>query len=112
MAELYPALVAALAPSASPTCTSCTSVTRRSCAASATAGRRVLCSTEPAPTSIAVPRTCDDGLADAVSVGALALANPDVVARIAGDAPMNEPDRATLYGGGAQGYTDYPRLAA
>ena len=53
-----------------------------------------------------------DGLADAVSVGALALANPDLVSRIARGAAMNEPDRTTLYGGGEHGYTDYPRLAA
>ena len=47
-----------------------------------------------------------------ISVGALALANPDLVARIRTGAAMNEPDRATLYGGGEHGYTDYPRLAA
>lgn len=53
-----------------------------------------------------------DGLADVVSVGALALANPDLIDRITAGAAMNEPDRATLYGGGERGYTDYPRLAA
>jgi N-ethylmaleimide reductase len=53
-----------------------------------------------------------DGLADVVSVGALALANPDLVARITAGAAMNDPDRSTLYGGGERGYTDYPRLAA
>lgn len=53
-----------------------------------------------------------DGLADVVSVGALALANPDLVARIAAGAAMNDPDHSTLYGGGERGYTDYPRLAA
>ncbi|MET4158465.1 alkene reductase [Agromyces sp. PvR057] len=53
-----------------------------------------------------------DGLADVVSVGALALANPDLVARITAGAPMNAADRATLYGGTEAGYTDYPRLAA
>ncbi|MDB5939730.1 MAG: alkene reductase, partial [Polaromonas sp.] len=26
------------------------------------------------------------------------------------DAPLNEPDKATFYGGGAEGYTDYPAL--
>ena len=53
-----------------------------------------------------------DGLADVVSVGALALANPDLVARITAGAAMNDPDRSTLYGGGERGYTDYPRIAA
>ncbi|WP_022892968.1 alkene reductase [Agromyces subbeticus] len=53
-----------------------------------------------------------DGLADVVSVGQLALANPDLIDRITAGAPMNDPDRGTLYGGGERGYTDYPRLAA
>jgi N-ethylmaleimide reductase len=53
-----------------------------------------------------------DGLADVISVGSLALANPDLVARIRTGAEMNEADRATLYGGAEHGYTDYPRLAA
>jgi N-ethylmaleimide reductase len=53
-----------------------------------------------------------DGLADVISVGSLALANPDLAARIRAGADMNEPDRATLYGGAAHGYTDYPRLSA
>ncbi|MGK3949970.1 alkene reductase [Microbacterium sp. K2] len=51
-----------------------------------------------------------DGLADVVSVGALALANPDLIDRIIARAPLNEPDRATFYGGDERGYTDYPRL--
>lgn len=53
-----------------------------------------------------------DGLADVVSVGTLALANPDLTARIRARASMNQPDRTTFYGGGEHGYTDYPRLAA
>ncbi|MFK4834347.1 alkene reductase [Microbacterium sp. ZW T2_14] len=54
----------------------------------------------------------NDGLADVISVGSLALANPDLLARIRTGAAMNEPDRATLYGGAEHGYTDYPLLAA
>jgi N-ethylmaleimide reductase len=50
----------------------------------------------------------DDGTADLVSVGALALANPDLVERLRSDAPLNTPDPATFYGGGVAGYTDYP----
>ncbi|MDQ2699288.1 MAG: alkene reductase [Actinomycetota bacterium] len=53
-----------------------------------------------------------DGLADVVSVGSLALANPDLIERITSGAAMNAPDRSTLYGGAERGYTDYPRLAA
>ncbi|MFI0237830.1 alkene reductase [Streptomyces sp. NPDC016845] len=49
-----------------------------------------------------------DGLADVVTVGATALANPDLVDRIRSGAPLNTPDPATFYGGGAGGYTDYP----
>lgn len=48
--------------------------------------------------------------ADAVSVGRLALANPDLVERWRDDAPLNEPDQETFYMGGPRGYTDYPAL--
>jgi N-ethylmaleimide reductase len=53
-----------------------------------------------------------DGLADAVAVGRAAIANPDLVERWRGGHPENEPNPATFYGPGAEGYTDYPRLAA
>ena len=51
-----------------------------------------------------------DGVADAVSIGRLFIANPDLVKRIALDAPLNASDPGTFYGGGAQGYVDYPTL--
>ncbi|MER7927289.1 alkene reductase [Streptomyces sp. NPDC096057] len=50
----------------------------------------------------------EDGLADVITVGSLALANPDLVERIRVGAPLNAPDPDTFYGGGAAGYTDYP----
>lgn len=50
------------------------------------------------------------GIADLVSAGALALANPDLPRRLQLGAPLNDPDPATFYGGGAQGYVDYPFL--
>ncbi|MER5476819.1 alkene reductase [Streptomyces sp. NPDC002734] len=53
-----------------------------------------------------------NGTADLISVGALALANPDLVQRLRSDAPLNSPDPATFYGGGAAGYTDYPTYTA
>ncbi|MGW3747151.1 alkene reductase [Streptomyces sp. NPDC005146] len=53
----------------------------------------------------------DSGLADVAPVGRWALANPDLVERLRLDAPLTEADPATLYGGGAAGYTDYPTLA-
>jgi len=48
------------------------------------------------------------GQADAVSVGRLFIANPDLVRRIAVGAPLNEGDPSTYYSGGANGYVDYP----
>ncbi|MGH6861668.1 MAG: alkene reductase, partial [Phyllobacterium sp.] len=51
-----------------------------------------------------------DGAADLVAFGKLFLANPDLVRRLRDHANFNEPDKATFYGGGAPGYTDYPAL--
>jgi len=52
------------------------------------------------------------GNADAVSIGRLFIANPDLVRRIALGAPLNEGDSATYYSGDAEGYVDYPTLDA
>ncbi|MGL3105198.1 alkene reductase [Bradyrhizobium sp. BR 1432] len=52
------------------------------------------------------------GLADLESYGQMVLANPDFVARLKANAPMNEADRNTFFGGAAQGYVDYPALSA
>lgn len=52
--------------------------------------------------------TLIDGLADAVVVGRAAIANPDLVRRWKDDLPVNEPNHATFYSDGAEGYTDYP----
>ena len=52
------------------------------------------------------------GLADLVPVGKLALANPDLVARLQKKAALNEPNPATFFSPGPAGYTDYPALAA
>ena len=51
-----------------------------------------------------------EGRADLVSLGVPALSNPDIVERWKRDAPLNDFDKATFYGGGAKGYTDYPFL--
>ncbi|WP_431281826.1 alkene reductase [Humitalea sp. 24SJ18S-53] len=53
-----------------------------------------------------------EGRADLVAFGRPFIANPDLVARLRQDAPLNTVNPATLYGGGAEGYTDYPALAA
>jgi 2,4-dienoyl-CoA reductase-like NADH-dependent reductase (Old Yellow Enzyme family) len=50
------------------------------------------------------------GHADMVAFGRQFIANPDLVARIAGNGPYNAPDPFSFYGGGARGYTDYPAL--
>jgi N-ethylmaleimide reductase len=51
-----------------------------------------------------------EGLADAVSLATLWLANPDLPVRIRAGGPFNQADRATYYGGDHRGYTDYPTL--
>ncbi|MEV0463723.1 alkene reductase [Nocardia tengchongensis] len=72
----------------------------------------------PHPTPEAFPATVDaatealeSGVADAISLGTLWLANPDLDARIQAGGPFNTPDQATFYGGNHIGYTDYPSLA-
>ena len=54
----------------------------------------------------------ESGFADAIAVGRLAIANPDLVARWERGTELNEPDPSTFYGPGAEGYTDYPTLAS
>ncbi|MCC5968507.1 MAG: alkene reductase [Pararhodobacter sp.] len=51
------------------------------------------------------------GKADLIAFGRPFIANPDLVARLQTGAPLAEMDRATLYGGGAGGYTDYPAFS-
>ncbi|MDB5567381.1 MAG: NADH:flavin oxidoreductase/NADH oxidase [Tardiphaga sp.] len=50
--------------------------------------------------------------ADLIAFGKPFISNPDLVERLKTGAPLNEPDKATFYGGGAKGYTDYPALSA
>jgi N-ethylmaleimide reductase len=50
------------------------------------------------------------GQADLVSYGRLFIANPDLPRRFAQNAPLNEPNPDTFYGGGPEGYIDYPTL--
>jgi N-ethylmaleimide reductase len=45
-----------------------------------------------------------------VAFGRLFIANPDLVERFRLNAPLNQPDRATFYGGGTEGYIYYPSL--
>ncbi|SFL79829.1 alkene reductase [Geodermatophilus ruber] len=54
----------------------------------------------------------DAAHAEAVAVGRAVIANPDLVERWAGEHPENEPKPHLFYASGAEGYTDYPFLAA
>lgn len=52
------------------------------------------------------------GRADAIAFGRLFIANPDLVDRVRTGSSLNAYNRSTFYGGGAEGYTDYPALNA
>ncbi len=56
-------------------------------------------------------RALTEGWADAIAFGVPFLANPDLPERLRKDAPLNQPDEASFYGGTEKGYTDYPFLA-
>lgn len=51
-----------------------------------------------------------DGTADLVALGRAFISNPDLVARFREGAALNALQEDKLYGGGAEGYTDYPTL--
>ncbi len=50
------------------------------------------------------------GEADLIAFGRAFIANPDLPARLAADAPLNEADTKTFYAGEEKGYIDYPVL--
>jgi N-ethylmaleimide reductase len=50
------------------------------------------------------------GHADAVAYGVPFISNPDLVERFRQDAPLNEADSKSFYGGTEKGYIDYPTL--
>jgi N-ethylmaleimide reductase len=49
-------------------------------------------------------------LIDAAAFGRAFIANPDLPRRLQAGAPLNVPNVKTFYGGGEEGYTDYPAL--
>ncbi|HLV75368.1 MAG TPA: alkene reductase [Vulgatibacteraceae bacterium] len=67
----------------------------------------------PEPTS---PKAGEEvvavGLADLFSFGRLFISNPDLPGRFAAGAPLAPHDPDLAYGGGAEGYVDYPALVA
>ncbi len=48
------------------------------------------------------------GHADAIAFGRIFISNPDLPRRLQHGFPLTPYNRATFYGGGAAGYTDYP----
>ncbi len=55
-------------------------------------------------------KALSEGWADLIAFGRPFVANPDLPERLRTGAPLQEHDRATLFGGGAHGFTDYPTL--
>lgn len=47
-----------------------------------------------------------------IAFGKAFIANPDLPERLLTGAPLAMHNPATIYGGGATGYVDYPRYAA
>lgn len=60
--------------------------------------------------SLATSQLKDDK-ADLIAFGRPFIGNPDLVERLKADAALSAFDPATLYGGSAAGYIDYPTLA-
>lgn len=58
------------------------------------------------------PQALTAGEADLIAFGRPYISNPDLVRRLREGAPLTPPNPDTFYGGGAEGYTDYPTLEA
>ncbi len=56
-------------------------------------------------------QTVDARRADLIAFGRPYIANPDLVRRLREGAPLSVADPATMYGGGAAGYVDYPFMS-
>lgn len=53
-----------------------------------------------------------DGVIDLAAFGTNFISNPDLVARLRNDWPIAKADHSTFYGGGREGYIDYPPYKA
>jgi N-ethylmaleimide reductase len=51
------------------------------------------------------------GSADLIAFGKPWIGNPDLVTRLRLDAELAVAPQSSFYGGGAEGYTDFPRLS-
>ena len=54
--------------------------------------------------------TVTKGAADAIAFGRYFISNPDLPERLRRGAELTPYNRATFYGGGPEGYTDYPTM--
>lgn len=54
----------------------------------------------------------EDGTIDLAAFGQPFISNPDLVARLQNGWALTVPDRDTYYGGGAEGFIDYPAFEA
>ncbi len=61
-------------------------------------------------TQASAEKAIERGDCDAVAFGKLFIANPDLVERFSTNSPLNDPNPATFYGHGPEGYVDYPAL--
>ena len=52
------------------------------------------------------------GLIDLAAIGQPFIANPDLVERLRRGWALAKPDRDTYYGGGGEGYVDYPNYVS
>ncbi|MBA4490644.1 alkene reductase [Paracoccus sp. S1E-3] len=57
---------------------------------------------------VTAEQAVESGAADLIAFGHDFVANPDLVERLQAGVPFAQLNRETLYGGGAEGYTDYP----
>ena len=53
----------------------------------------------------------ESGNAEGGAYGKAYISNPDLVHRLQANLPLNEWDSNRFYGGGEDGYTDYPSVA-
>jgi N-ethylmaleimide reductase len=62
------------------------------------------------PTGPGELQLIEDGTTDLLAFGTHFIANPDLPHRLATQAPLAKGDRRTFFGGGDDGYIDYPPL--
>jgi 2,4-dienoyl-CoA reductase-like NADH-dependent reductase (Old Yellow Enzyme family) len=63
-------------------------------------------------THLTAQQAIDDGLADLAVFGRPFIANPDLVDRLRHGWPLADAGREAFYGGGSQGYIDYPAYSS